>query len=220
MGQTTGSNSEKERDDDRNDADVSLTNNADRSRRHFLAVATAAIGAVGAAIAAWPFIASWRPSARARALGSSVVFDVSRLQPGEEATIVWRGQPVWILRRTPAMLEGLNHDHWRDILRDPDSQVEAQQPVYVQNATRSLRPEYFVAVALCTHLGCVPLFRPDPAGDGLGEDWMGGYFCPCHGSKFDLAGRVTKNVPAPTNLVIPPHRYLRGDRLEIGVDHA
>ena len=119
------------------------------------------------------------------------------------------------------MLERLSHEHWRERLRDPDSEVEAQQPTYTQNATRSLDPEVFVAVALCTHLGCVPTFRPDPAADdGLGEEWMGGYFCPCHGSKFDLAGRVTKNVPAPTNLVIPPHRYLRGDQLEIGVDHA
>ncbi len=220
MGRTIGSTTEKDRDDDHNGADVSFTIDADRSRRHFLTAATATIGAVGAAIAAWPFIASLRPSAKAQALGSSVQFDVSQLQPGEQATVVWRGQPIWILRRTPAMLERLNHDHWLEGLRDPDSMVEAQQPVYTQNATRSLRPEFFVAVALCTHLGCVPSFRPDPAGDGLGEDWMGGYFCPCHGSKFDLAGRVTKNVPAPTNLVIPPHRYLRDGHLEIGVDYV
>ena len=220
MNRTTGSTTEKDRDDDRNGAGVSMTNDADRSRRHFLTIATATIGAVGAAIAAWPFLASWRPSAKARALGSSVQFDMTRLQPGEQATVVWRGRPIWILRRTQAMLERLAHDHWREQLRDPDSAIETQQPAYAQNATRSLRPEYFVAVALCTHLGCVPTFRPEAGSDGLGEDWMGGYFCPCHGSKFDLAGRVTKNVPAPTNLVIPPHRYLRGDRLEIGVDHA
>lgn len=220
MSRKNGTATDKRDVDARNDAAVTTTSDAERSRRHFLTLATATMGAIGAAIAAWPFIASWRPSAKARALGSSVQFDVSRLAPGEQATVVWRGQPIWILRRTPAMLERLSHDHWRERLRDPDSEVVAQQPDYAQNPTRSVRPEVFVAVALCTHLGCVPTFRPEPSSDGLGDDWMGGYFCPCHGSKFDLAGRVTKNVPAPTNLVIPPHRYLSADKLEIGVDRA
>lgn len=220
MRHTHGSTTDQKRDDLRNGVDVSTVSDTDRSRRHFLAVATATIGVIGAAIAAWPFLASWRPSAKARALGSSVQLDISRLDAGEQITLIWRGQPIWVLRRTPAMLERLTHAHWRENLRDPDSMVASQQPKYAQNPTRSLRPEYFVSVALCTHLGCVPMFEPEPARDGLGEDWMGGYFCPCHGSKFDLAGRVTKNVPAPTNLVIPPHRYLRDDLLEIGVDHA
>lgn len=190
------------------------------ARRQFLIVAVAATGAVGAGFAAWPFVGSLRPSAKAQAVGAPVSVDVNQLEPGEQITVMWRGKPVWVLRRTAAMLERMKHEHWIDGLRDPNSGVESQQPPYAQNPTRSLRPDIFVAVALCTHLGCVPLYRPDVAGEGLGEDWMGGYFCPCHGSKFDLAGRVVKNVPAPTNLVVPPHRFLGSGVLEIGVDHA
>ena len=193
---------------------------SDRARRQFLIAAAATTAAVGAGFASWPFFASLRPSAKAQAIGAPVSLDVSRLEPGEQVTVMWRGKPVWVLRRTPAMLERMTHEHWINDLRDPDSTVETQQPPYVRNAARSLRPDIFVAVALCTHLGCVPLLRPEVGEEALGADWMGGYFCPCHGSKFDFAGRVTKNVPAPTNLVVPPHRYLRGDVLEIGVDHA
>jgi len=188
------------------------------TRRRFLSAATFATGLVGAGFTVYPFVASFQPSAKARALGSPVTVNLTRLDAGQQITVVWRGQPIWILRRTPEMLERMNETHWRDQLRDPDSTVETQQPSYAKNATRSIRPEYLVVTALCTHLGCVPAFRPEVASVDLGEHWIGGYFCPCHGSRFDLAGRVTMNVPAPTNMVIPPHRYLDSDLLEIGVD--
>ena len=178
------------------------------------------MGVVGAGFAAVPFLQSLRPSAKAQAIGGPVTVNLKWLEPGEQITVIWRGQPVWVLRRTPEMVERLNHEHWISTLRDPDSSVETQQPPYARNQARSIRPEYLVVVALCTHLGCVPLFRPEIGGEGLGDDWMGGYFCPCHGSRFDFAGRVTKNVPAPTNLVVPPHRYLGPDKLEIGIDHV
>ncbi|HNP35824.1 MAG TPA: ubiquinol-cytochrome c reductase iron-sulfur subunit [Woeseiaceae bacterium] len=220
MSQAKGSKPEHHQADAEPPEDRDESASSDSARRHFLISAAVATGVVGAGLAAWPFLASLRPSAKAQAVGASVSVDVSRLEPGEQITVMWRGKPVWVLRRTPAMLERMKHEHWVDDLRDPNSSVESQQPPYAQNPTRSLRPDIFVAVALCTHLGCVPLYRPDVAGEGLGEEWMGGYFCPCHGSKFDLAGRVVKNVPAPTNLVIPPHRYLRDDVLEIGADYA
>lgn len=191
---------------------------ADGRRRHFLIAATAAFGVAGVGLVAVPFLQSLRPSARAQALGGAVTVDLGFLEPGEQIIIIWRGKPVWVLRRTPAMLERLNQAQWLATLRDPDSAVAAQQPPYAQNSTRSIRPEYLVVVALCTHLGCIPLYKPDPGSAGLGDDWMGGYFCPCHGSRFDLAGRVTRNVPAPTNLVVPPHRFLAPDKLEIGRD--
>lgn len=193
---------------------------ADLSRRHLLVTAVTAVGALGVGAVAWPFVKSFSPSARARVLGGPVSFDMSQLKPGEEATLMWRGQPVWVLRRTKDMLERLQHVHWRTRLRDPDSEIESQQPTYAQNATRSIRPEYLVVVALCTHLGCVPSFKPQVPNSALGDDWMGGYFCPCHGSSFDLAGRVTKGVPAPTNLVVPPHHYVDDNTLVIGVDHV
>lgn len=193
---------------------------SDRIRRHFLVAATATVGVVGAGLAAWPFIAAWRPSGKARALGSPVQLKVNRIEPGRQVTVTWRGQPVWVLHRTPQMLERMSDKQWLQKLRDPDSTVETQQPAYARNATRSLRPELLVAVGLCTHLGCVPKFRPEVASKDLGPDWPGDYYCPCHGSRFDLAGRVTKSVPAPTNLVVPPHRYLDPDTVEIGVDDA
>ncbi len=192
----------------------------DSRRRHFLTVATATVAIAGVGAASIPFLKSLKPSAKAQAVGGPVTVNLSYLEPGEQITLIWRGRPVWVLRRTPDMLDRLKHEHWISMLRDPNSLVESQQPPYAANQTRSLRPEYFVAVALCTHLGCVPLYEPDTSNDRLGKDWMGGYFCPCHGSKFDFAGRVTKNVPAPTNLVVPPHRFLEADVLEIGVDHA
>ena len=217
MGQETGSTHPNQHDDT---SPPGRAVGADTRRRRFLITAAATTGVVGAGMALWPFIDSMRPSARAKAVGGPVSLDLAFIEPGAQTTVTWRGQPVWVLRRTPQMLERMTHAHWLDQLRDPDSLVDTQQPAYVQNATRSLRPDVFVAVALCTHLGCVPSYHPDAASDGLGEDWMGGYFCPCHGSKFDLAGRVTKNVPAPTNLVVPPHRYVDGDTLQIGVDHV
>jgi len=188
------------------------------SRRKFLIATTAVAGVSGAAVATWPFIASWRPSARAQAIGAPVQIDLSHLEPEARVTVMWQGKPVWVVRRTLDVLEGLSHDHLRQNLRDPDSEVNTQQPAYAQNALRAIKPEFFVVIALCTHLGCVPLFRPDVPDQQIDADWMGGFFCPCHKSKFDLAGRVFKAVPAPTNLVIPPHRYVDPDIVEIGTE--
>lgn len=200
--------------------DAAGEENADRARRRFLVTAVTATGAIGASVAAWPFLSSLRPSAKAQAMGSAVSIDVSYIEPGQQVTVIWRGQPIWVLRRSPEMLERMTHARWIEGLRDPDSTVETQQPPYARNPTRSLRPDIFVAVALCTHLGCVPLFEPDATSRAFDNDWIGGYFCPCHGSRFDLAGRVAKNVPAPANLVVPPHRFLSDDVLEIGVDFS
>jgi len=187
-------------------------------RRKFLLWMTATVGVIGASIATWPFLSSFMPSARARALGSPVKIDFSKLAPGEQLAVKWRGVPIWVLRRTPEMMDWLASEELRAELRDPDSEVVTQQPEYANNAARSIKSEYLIAIGICTHLGCVPTFRPDMRPRDLGEEWMGGYFCPCHKSKFDLAGRVYKGVPAPTNLVIPPHRYLDATTIEIGVD--
>jgi ubiquinol-cytochrome c reductase iron-sulfur subunit len=190
------------------------------TRRHFLTVATAAAASVGIGFAAYPFLASLQPSAKAAADGGPVQVDLSPLQPGERITVAWRGKPVWVVRRTAEALRRMASVEWLAELRDPQSEVATQQPAYARNATRSIRDEYFVAIALCTHLGCVPLYEPQP-GDARGSrPWVGGFFCPCHGSRFDLAGRVVKNVPAPTNLVIPPYRFVSSHRLEIGTDYT
>jgi len=170
------------------------------------------------AFAIVPFIASWLPSERAQAGGAPVVVDVSKLDSGQQITVSWSRKPVFVLRRTPKMLERLKLDQLTSRLRDPESLVTTQQPEYAQNESRSIRPEYFVVIAICTHLGCVPKFRPDIAPSDLGESWLGGYFCPCHGSRFDLAGRVFTGVPAPTNLVIPPYHYRNDKLIEIGTD--
>lgn len=185
----------------------------DRNRRHFLTVATAVTGLAGAGLATVPFLASLKPSARAQALGAPVEVPIGSMQPGEMVRILWRGKLVFVLRRTEQMLAQLG-DHVSD-LRDPDSEVVEQQPVYAANATRSVRPEYLVVEGSCTHLGCAPLedFTVRPV-----EGWNGGFFCPCHGSKFDLAGRVYQGVPAPTNLRVPPHRFVRDDLILIGQD--
>ena len=164
-----------------------------------------------------PFIRALFPSARTRVAGAPVTVDIANLTPGTKLTVQWRGKPIWILRRTNNMLDGLVKV--RDSLRDPVSKVEAQQPDYAQNLTRSIKPEYFVCIGLCTHLGCVPSFRPEIAPPDLGRDWQGGYFCPCHGSRFDLAGRVYKGVPAPTNLIVPPHTYVNQYKIVIGEDN-
>ena len=193
-----------------------FTDDIDRRRRRFLTASTAVVGATGVAASAWPFIASWQPSDRARAVGTSVVANIPKLEVGQQITLEWRGKPIWILRRSTEMLEKLAG--LAPQLRDPDSQVTSQQPEYARNAYRSVRPEYLVAVGLCTHLGCVPTFRPESAPAGLGRAWTGGYFCPCHGSRFDLAGRVYVGVPAPTNLLIPPHQFLDEDTIKIGSD--
>lgn len=185
-------------------------------RRRLLIKATAVAGVVGIGTAVWPFIAAWRPSARARAYGAPVDVDVSRIEPGAQITVVWRGKVVWVLHRTPQILQGLAGPLLTSRLRDPDSLESSQQPAYARNPTRSIKPQFLVVVGLCTHLGCVPLFQPEAATQDLGAAWPGGYFCPCHGSMFDFAGRVFKGVPAPTNLVVPPHRYLSSDVVRIG----
>ena len=192
-----------------------MTDKVDKARRKFLTTATTVIGGVGAACVAAPFISSWAPSARAQALGAPIEVDVSQLDTGAQLTISWRGQPVWIVRRTQAMLDTL--PKMDDMLRDPLSE-EPQQPAYAHNEHRSIKPEFLVLIGLCTHLGCVPTFRPDIG--GVGADWPGGFYCPCHGSKFDLAGRVYKSVPAPINLMVPPHRYVSDNLITIGEDEV
>ncbi len=185
----------------------------DQNRRHFLSIATGVTGAVGVGFVAWPFLSSLKPSARAQALGAPVEVAVGAMQPGEMVRVIWRGKVVYVLKRSEEMLASLEQN--LGSLRDPDSEVAEQQPDYAVNATRSLKPEFLVVEGICTHLGCAPLedFEVRPA-----EEWNGGFFCPCHGSKFDLAGRVWQGVPAPTNLVVPPHRFVRDDLILIGQD--
>ena len=182
-------------------------------RRRMLIRATSVAGGAALAAAASPFLASLAPSARARARGAPVDEDLANLAPGELKTVEWRGRPVWLLRRTPAMLASLERD--RGLLADPAS-IHSQQPADCRNPYRSARPEFLVATGLCTHLGCVPTFRPKAGEAGLGPDWPGGFYCPCHGSKFDLAGRVVKDVPAPTNLVIPPYTFVAASVVRVG----
>ncbi len=189
-----------------------------KDRRKFLIGATTVVGAIGASGFLIPFIASMNPSARARSLGAPVKFDISKLVPGQQAILQWQGKPIWVLRRTPEMLTRLKNTGLLERLRDPNSNVKSQQPGYITKIDRATRSEYFVTIALCTHLGCIPNFRPELAPDDLGSEWLGGYFCPCHGSKFDFAGRVFKGVPAPTNLVIPPYQYLTETVIEIGTN--
>ncbi len=191
--------------------------NVNKGRRRMLTLATSAVGAVGVGFAATPFILSMTPSARAKAAGAPVEVDFSKLDVGVLLTIEWQGKPVWIVKRTDAMLEKL--ETIADLLVDPDSEVEEQQPAYTKNLPRSqdLYPKISVMVGLCTHLGCVPFDKfPVGAMSDIGKDWPGGYFCVCHGSKFDMAGRVFKNVPAPTNLVIPPYRFLSETKIIVG----
>ena len=189
--------------------------NTNSGRRRFLTAATSVVGAVGMGFVLVPFISSMQPSAKARAAGAPVRADISKLEPGQMIRVKWRGKPVWLVRRTEKMLEVL--PTLDTTLRDPES-LESIQPPYAQNEYRSIKPELLVTVGICTHLGCSPTYRPDVGAADLGADWEGGFFCPCHGSKFDLAGRVYKGVPAPTNLVIPPHSYLSDTELLIGQD--
>lgn len=188
----------------------------DLKKRRFLTAATSAVGAVGVGFVAVPFLSSWSPSERAKALGAPEEADISKLEEGGMLRVKWRGQVCWVVRRSEesvAMLSSLD-----DTLADPESDVP-QQPEYCKNAHRSIKPEFFVAVGICTHLGCSPTYRPDiGAADLGGKSWKGGFFCPCHGSKFDLAGRVYAGVPAPTNLVIPPHKYVSDTLILIGED--
>jgi ubiquinol-cytochrome c reductase iron-sulfur subunit len=173
------------------------------------------MGGIGTAFAAVPFIASWTPSDRAKAIGAPVEVDISKLEPGQSTRVKWQGKPVIIVRRTETSLAGITK--LNDKVRDPQS-VEEQQPGYATNEYRSIKPEVLVLVGICTHLGCAPTYRPEVAAADLGPEWLGGFFCPCHGSRFDLAGRVYESVPAPTNLLVPPHKYLNDGRIIIGVD--
>ncbi len=188
----------------------------DLGRRRFLTATATVVGGVGAAFVAVPFLKSWSPSERAKAAGAPVEADISKLEDGAMMTVEWRGKPVWVVKRTPKMLSDLATLNGQ--LVDPRSEIASQQPKYTQNANRAIKPEILVLVGICTHLGCSPTFRPDIAPADLGPDWKGGFFCPCHGSRFDLAGRVYKNVPAPTNLEVPSYRYLSDSRVLIGVD--
>ena len=182
-------------------------------RRKFLVAVTSVAGGIAGVAIATPFMLSMMPSERAKAAGAPVEVDISKLEPGMLLMVEWRGKVVWVLNRTPEMLETLVKVE--NELADPNSE-KPQQPEYAQNRTRSIKPEILVTEGVCTHLGCSPVFRKEIAPADLGPDWLGGFFCPCHGSKFDLAGRVYKSVPAPTNMVVPPHVYLSDSRLLIG----
>lgn len=187
-------------------------------RRRFLTAATSVVGAAGAVGAAVPFVGSWNPSAKAKAAGAPVKANISKIEPGQMIVVEWRGKPVYVVRRTPEILANL--EKLNDKVRDPES-VEPQQPAYVKGLSRAIegKEEFLVLLGLCTHLGCAPMFRPEVgAADLGGDEWLGGFFCPCHGSKFDLAGRVMKGVPAPVNLEVPPHSYDSDTVITIGVD--
>lgn len=185
----------------------------DKTRRN-LVVATTLVGGAASVGAATPFVASMWPSERAKAAGAPVEVDVSRLAPGELGIFEWRGQPVWVMRRTPNMLKDIKKDD--AVVVDPNSEVP-QQPDYAKNEFRSIKPDVMVLVGICTHLGCSPTPKLKPGAD-MGPEWQGGFYCPCHGSKFDLAGRVYKGAPAPTNLVVPPYQYLSDSTILIGED--
>lgn len=191
------------------------TTPADPKRRRLLVTGASVAGGAGAAALLLPMLASMSPSARAKAAGAPVEADVSKLAPGQLLTVEWRGKPVWIVNRTEDTLASLRSDVNK--LSDPDS-AEEQQPEYAANDVRSIKPELFVVVGICTHLGCSPTYRPEIAPADLGSDWSGGFFCPCHGSKFDMAGRVYSGVPAPTNLEIPPYKFLSDSLIIVGED--
>lgn len=187
----------------------------DNRRRAFLTNATMAMAGMGLAAAAVPFIVSMMPSKAAEAVSGPIKVDLSKMKPGEQLTVMWRKKPIWIIRRTKESLENLKK--LVSTLRDPHSRVK-QQPAYARNDYRSINPEYLVLVGLCTHLGCVPTYRPDVG--GVAPDWPGGFFCSCHGSKFDMAGRVYKGVPAPINLEVPPYSFIDKHTILIGKDDA
>ena len=190
---------------------------ADQSRRNWIAI-TCGAGAVGGIFIAVPFVSSFAPSERAKAAGAPVQVDIGAIKPGEKLTVEWRGKPVWIVRRTPEQLESLKKTEAQ--LADPTSRrTQYPTPDYAKNPHRSIKPEYFVAVGICSHLGCSPSDKfVTGAQPSLGDDWQGGFLCPCHGSTFDIAGRVFKNKPAPDNLEVPPHMYLSDTTLVIGED--
>lgn len=198
---------------DANDSSVAESQPQDNTRRRFLTVATSVVGGAGVVGAAIPFIGSWNPSAKARAAGADVEVDISKVQPGQLIRVIWRSKPVWVVRRTPELLATL--EQHEDQLKDPNSEQE-QQPTFAQNRYRSLKEEYLVLVGICTHLGCSPQHLKDGAFAQYAEGIAEGFFCPCHGSKFDMSGRVFESVPAPLNLVVPPYQYLDDATLLIG----
>lgn len=191
-------------------------NQVDLKRRRFLVAGTSVVGAAFVATAAYPFVSSMEPSAGALAAGAPVEADISKLEPGALMTVSWRSRPVWILRRTPEQLKTLQDPKLVANLKDPDSQQPQQFGPPVTNWHRSIKPEVFVTVAICTHLGCVPTYRPDVAPPDLGPSWEGGFFCPCHGSRYDLSARVMDGSPAPLNLPVPPYYFISDNKLRIG----
>lgn len=184
----------------------------DKGKRRFLVAATSVVGGIGVVGAATPFVASWMPSAKAQAAGAPVEVDLSKIEMGQRITVGWRGKPVWVIRRNKTVISHLSKHE--DRLRDPHSKASVQ-PAYVENKHRSINPEFLVLIGLCTHLGCVPVYQPEMG--SLSADWPGGFFCPCHGSSFDLAGRVFEGVPAPINLEVPPYKFLTDSTIVIGV---
>jgi len=192
------------------------TDVVDQGKRRFLTAATSVVGAVGAGFVAVPFIASWMPSERAKNAGAPVEADISKLEEGRMMIVEWQSKPVWIVRRSQQMLDSL--PKLTDTLRDPNSENPDQQPEYAQNEHRSRKPDILVLIGICTHLGCSPTYRPDIAPADLGDEWLGGFFCPCHSSRFDMAGRVYTGVPAPTNLAVPPHYYVSENVILVGED--
>lgn len=190
------------------------TDEIDQKRRDFLVKASATMGAVGVIATAVPFVASMLPSEDVVTAGAPIKVDISKLKPGEQLTVMWRGKPIWIVHRTKEALESLNTDESQ--LRDPNSSID-QQPAYARNKFRSIKPEILVLVGICTHLGCIPTYRPDQG--SIQPKWPGGFYCSCHGSKFDMAGRVFKGVPAPINLEVPSYSFIDDKTLLIGVDH-
>jgi ubiquinol-cytochrome c reductase iron-sulfur subunit len=185
----------------------------DKNRRCFLRAATTAVGGIGLAAASVPFFSYWMPSADTEAAAAPIKIDISKMKPREQLTVPWRGMPMWVIYRDEAMLDTISK--LNDVLRDPLSEQD-QQPDYCKNLHRSIKPQFFVAIGICTHLGCVPTYRPDAA--SVAPDWLGGFYCPCHGSKYDLSGRVFQNVPAPLNLKIPRHMYISDTEIMIGED--
>ena len=194
-----------------------MSDEVDQGRRRLLVAATALTGAAGAVLAATPFLASWKPSARAKALGAPIEIDISKLEAGAMLKVEWRGQPVWVVRRTPEMLKQVSAA--TPLLLDPDSDGSVQ-PAYAKNLDRSIKPEFFVVLGVCTHLGCAPMAKFQAQDVTVSADWPGGFYCPCHGSKFDLAGRVFKGVPAPANLKVPPYTFINEGRILVGSDTA
>lgn len=194
-----------------------MSHTVDNSKRRFLTTAASVVvGGAGAAAVAVPFVLSMLPSAKARAAGAPVDVDISKLEVGQLMTVEWRGKPVWVLNRSAESL--LTLPALNEQLADPESDVSSQQPVYAKNENRSIRDNIVVLVGICTHLGCSPTYRPELAPADLGPEWKGGFFCPCHGSRYDLSGRVFKNMPAPKNLVVPPYHFLGDNRIVIGED--